>query len=147
MGDLDRYIGPSGDSALVRFLFPEPAERRAGAIIGWWERRRIPYNLVVGAAGMTAIGIAAAFSVIPPGLPGFVFPLGGIIVVGVLANLCYSLGALVEIATHRLWGRRVLPVGPTLFRQGLLFSVGVTLVLPTIMLTIAWILRVLSIAA
>lgn len=145
MGDLDTYQGSSGDSALVRFLFPEPAERRAGAILRWWERRRIQYNLVVGASGLTAMGIAALFSILPPHAPGFIFPLAGIVIVGVMANICYSLGSLVEIAVHKLWGRRVLPIGPTLFRQGIFFSIGLTLVLPTIMLTLTWLVRVLSI--
>jgi hypothetical protein len=38
----------------------------------------------------------------------------------------------------------MLPVGPVLFRQGVLFSVGLTFVLPTIILTIGAIAKMLG---
>ena len=50
---------------------------------------------------------------------------------GVMANVCYFLGPVAEIAFFRIWGRRALPTGPTLFRMGLTFSVGLAL-LPTL---------------
>jgi len=138
---IDSYEGPSGDGALVRLLYPTPAERRAGAIIKWWEKRRLPFNLIVGASGMVTLGVNALVYGLPGGPVGF---LGPVVVVGVLANVAYTLGSVVEVAVHRLWGRRVLPVGPILFRQGVLFSVGLTLVLPMIILTIGAVAKTLG---
>ena len=48
---LTRGIVPGG-TFLADFLYPAPAERRIGAIIGWWERRRLPYNLIIGGTGL-----------------------------------------------------------------------------------------------
>ena len=42
---------------------------------------------------------------------------------------------------QRLWGERCPPVGPALFRQGLAFSVGLTL-LPILLASFAWVARV-----
>ena len=63
--------------------------------------------------------------------------------VGLMANIAYSLGAIVEVATNKLWGRKVLPVGPALFRQGVLFSVGLTLVVPLIFMTVVTLIQIL----
>ena len=62
------------------------------------------------------------------------------------ANACYTLGPIVESLAHKLWGREVLPIGPHLFRAGLILSVGITLVLPMILLgfqLVVWVLRTL----
>ncbi|HUE76921.1 MAG TPA: hypothetical protein VMM83_03190 [Longimicrobiales bacterium] len=113
---------------LVEFLFPAPARRTTGSIIRWWEARRPVYNLIMGGAGLLS---SAAFTVItslppqphPDGFP----PLPVIVVFGLAANVCYTLGPMVELALEGVLGRRLLPVGPTLFRMGLTFSVGLAL--------------------
>lgn len=135
----------TGHSALVDFLFPEPAERRPGAIIRWWEKRRLPYNLIVGGSGLISMGLYALAATIPPGPSGVIFAWAPIIAYGVLANVCYTLGPATELLLEKIWGRRVLPTGPVLFRSGLMFSVGLTLVLPTILLVIGLVLRVLGV--
>ena len=127
---IDSYEGPSGDGALVRLLYPAPAERRTGAIIKWWEKRRLRYNLIVGASGLVTLGLHALVH----GLQGGT--LGAVAAVGIFANVAYTLGSIAEVTVNNLWGRKVLPVGPVLFRQGVLFSAGLTLVLPTIIITI-----------
>ena len=130
---IDSYEGLLGDSALVRLLYPTPAERRAGAIIKWWEKRRLPYNLIVGASGLATLGLHTLVHGRPGGTFGAV---GAVVAVGVMANVAYTLGSIVEVTVNNVWGRKVLPVGPVLFRQGVLFSVGLTFVLPMIVLTI-----------
>lgn len=132
-----------GRSTLGDFLFPAPAERSTGAIFRWWEARRLRYNLIVGGSGLLALGIGALFSWLPPAAPGFVFPAVAVVVYGVMANLCYTLGSVVEIAVHKIWGREVLPAGPALFRAGLTFSVGLTLLFPAIIIVFVWIIRVI----
>jgi hypothetical protein len=113
-------------SALTEFLFPAPAPRSVGKIISWWERRRLFYNAAVGAAGLGTLGVlTVAVSVFEGGLA--LPPWQPVVVFGAMANVCYSLGPCVEILAHRLWGRSVLPVGPSLYRMGLTFAVGLAL--------------------
>jgi hypothetical protein len=113
-------------TALARLLFPVPALRRSPEILGWWESRRPTYNLIVGGAGLLTVGTIEVLSLLPPYLPMQV-PWQLVVAYGVLANVCYSFGFLFESVLTRLWGDEVAPVGPTLFRHGLVFSVGLTL--------------------
>ena len=132
-------------TALGEFLFPAPAPRRAGAIIRWWEKRRLAYNLMVGAAGLVS---AAAVSVWSP-LVGEGSVLGFIwipaVIFGGLANVCYTLGSLIEILVQKLWGSSVLPIGPAMYRMGLTFSVGLAL-FPTLLITLFVVVRVVAYA-
>ena len=133
---------PAGDSALVRFLYPAPAERRVGRIIKWWEKRRLAYNAVVAGCGIGTAAVAV-LTLNPPfevlmalGAPGLPFL--------IMANVCYTLGWMVESLLHKIWGRSLRPVGPALFRAGLTLAVGVTLVIPTIILMIAFVVRLVT---
>ncbi len=71
------------------------------------------------------------------------FFLGGVIVYGVLANLCYLLGPVAEVAIEKLSGGKILPTGPVFFRMGLTFAVGLTL-LPALIVVFDWIIRILA---
>ncbi len=128
-------------TALTKFLFPPPARRTTGAILHWWEKRRLPYNLAVGAAGLLSIGASLLIGALPPGASMMGFSWIPVLVVGVLANICYLLGPATEILIEKLWGGTVLPTGPALFRMGLTFSVGLVL-LPILMSVIGWVIRV-----
>ena len=128
------------------FLYPEPAPRSVPGIFGWWERRRLPYNAIVGAAGLFSTAYLAVISSIPPGAPEggpILIPLGAILAVGFAANVLYLLGPIVESAILKLFGRSVLPIGPALYRMGLTFSVGLML-LPTIIWTVLWVVGALG---
>ena len=127
--------------SLTEFLFPAPAPRATGAIIGWWEKRRLMYNVAVGAAGaisMVAITIVASID-----QGRFFVPWQGAVVFGVLANVCYLLGPAAELLINKLWGRTMLPTGPSLFRMGLTFSVGLAL-LPVLLLTLVGVASVVA---
>ena len=130
-------------TALTEFLFPAPAERRPRAIVKWWEGRRLHFNLFVGGAGVISLGVLHFLIWLPPSARAPGPPLIGVVVFGVLANVCYSLGPLLEIVMHKLWGRHILPIGPTLYRMGLTFSLGLTL-LPVIIGVIDWGVRILK---
>lgn len=132
----------SRTASLGEFLFPAPARRTTGAIIAWWERRRLAYNLMVGAAGLMSIGVMNLLHLLPPGGRFLGFPPPLILVTGVAANLCYLFGPTVEIALEKLWGGRVMPLGPALFRMGLTFSLGLVL-LPSLLEGFFWIVRIL----
>ena len=115
-------------SALTRLLFPAPAEiRSTAAIFRWWESRRLTFNLTVGAAGLVTLAAIKAIALLPPlsvSMPVF-WP--AVAAYGVFANLFYSLGFVTEAAMQRAWHDDTPRVGPALFRQGLVFSVGLTL--------------------
>ena len=115
-------------SALTRILFPAPAEvRNTAGIFKWWESRRLTFNVAVGAAGLVTLTAINLIAVLPPlsVKVGVFWP--GILVYGVLANMFYSLGFVTEAAMQRAWHEETPRVGPALFRQGLVFSVGLTL--------------------
>jgi hypothetical protein len=113
-------------AALTSVLFPEPTLRRSpGAVLAWWERRRPLYNAVVGATGLVTIGVlAVALGPIVLVQPATWI---GVTAYGIGANLCYSLGAPIELLLQRWLGRDTYGVGPALFRYGLVYSVGLTL--------------------
>ena len=122
-------------TTLARLLFPAPAVRRTPAVIfGWWEARRPAYNLIVGGAGVLTVGFVELLGWLPPSR-GLHVPWQVVVVYGVAANICYTFGSVFESLLARIWGDEVLPIGPTLFRHGLVFSVGLTL-LP---MALAWV--------
>jgi hypothetical protein len=131
-------------SALTRILFPLPDYRRTPwTLLQWWESRRLTYNLAVGGAGLLSLGVLAVFSLLPPRLPGAAVPWQGVVVYAVLANLGYSLGWAAEVGMRALWKDQAPDAGPALYRQGLSFAVGLTLLpIPIAMLT--WLARLAS---
>ncbi|WP_420633441.1 hypothetical protein [Candidatus Palauibacter sp.] len=140
-GRLTRGIVPGG-TFLADFLYPAPAERRIGAIIGWWEKRRLPYNLIVGTTGLVTMTVGALFTALVAELQP-IDMCRGAIWWGVMANLCYSLGPVAEIALEKMFGGRLLPAGPLLFRAGVTIAVGVTL-LPILLFMIGTVATLLG---
>lgn len=121
-------------------LYPPAASRRTlGSIVGWWESRRLTYNIFVGSAGLVTLGVIRLISWLPPQLP---MNLGWepVVAYGVLANVSYTLGWVLEAGAQRVWGDRMRPLGPPLFRQGVAFSVGLTL-LPIVLASGSWVIR------
>jgi hypothetical protein len=130
-------------TAFSEFLFPAPAQRSTRAIISWWEARRLRFNLIVGTAGVFSLTAINVLAWLPPhgeGLPPNAWRAA--VAFGVLANVFYLWGPAVELGIERVWGRKVLPAGPTLFRMGLTFSVGLAL-LPTLLGGLDWGFRIL----
>lgn len=130
-------------TALTDFLFPAPARRTLPGIIQWWEGRRLKYNLIVGAAGLLSFGTVRLLLWLPPDRHLDVPPLAAALLVGVAGNICYFLGPMVEVAAEKLWGRKLLPLGPVLYRMGLTFSLGLML-LPVPFAVMDWTIRVLK---
>lgn len=128
-------------SAVGEFLFAAPAQRSTGSIVRWWERRRFAYNLGVAAAGAFTYVYGTVIALMPPGggvdYPPLSFPLVAL----ALANVCYFLGPATEIVIDKLWGERLTPAGPLLYRMGLTFSVGLAL-LPALVITLIWVVRI-----
>jgi hypothetical protein len=130
-------------SGLARFLYPLPPASRAPLVrLVWWEQRRFRFNLAVGGAGLFTIGVASLLMALPPN--GMVpwFPPVAILVYGLMANVCYTAGWVLETLFNAWWGDQPPTIGPVLFRQGVIFSVGLTL-LPIFVAFISWGFRVL----
>jgi hypothetical protein len=124
-------------------LYPAAAERRTTAsLLMWWESRRMLFNGIVGGSGLFTLLVIRLIAFVPPGVP-LLLDWRPIVAYGVLANVCYTFGWAVEAVAQRLWGERCPTIGPALFRQGLAFSVGLTL-LPIVLVSIAWVVRVAS---
>jgi hypothetical protein len=109
--------------------------------IVWWEIRRIPYNIIIFAAGLISVVIIEVIGdwVVKPGEDA-VEPLAvlfGAIGYCVLANLGYTLGWITEL----LWAsgdtEKTQATRPNVFRAGLVFSIGLT-VLPALLIPLAW---------
>jgi hypothetical protein len=132
-------------SALTRLLFPLQAEVRSTAsIFKWWESRRLTFNVIVGGTGLVTIAAMKLIAALPPlsmSMPIF-WP--GIVAYGFLANVCYSLGFVTEATMQRAWHDQTPRVGPAMFRQGLVFSVGLTL-FPIALMSINWGVHVLRV--
>ena len=127
--------------SLADFLYPTPAPRNAKGIVKWWESRRIQYNVIVGASGFLSMGIFSLLMSLPPFAHNLAFTWGPVLGFGILANIFYFLGPTAELAIEKISRGKILPTGPGLFRMGLTFSVGLTL-LPTLMASIDWALRI-----
>jgi len=131
-------------SSLVEVLYPVPDLRRTPlSTLRWWESRRLVFNKAVGAAGLVTLAGVSFFAALPPHSSSLLAPemLIAVAVYAVLANGCYTLGSLTELVARRVWGRSAPDIGPILFRQGLIFSVGLTL-LPLLLSVFLWIARV-----
>lgn len=105
------------------------------ARIGWWETRRVSYNLIVGATGIvsaaamvTAASLSEQLGGEPVGMPDppFLIPFG-IVAFAAGANLAYTGGWIAELLFHRVWNTPSRAFAPMAFVCGVLFSVALTL--------------------
>lgn len=130
-------------NALTRFFFRDwYLQPSTWNVLGWWESRRVAYNVAVGAAGVASLGVMGVAELVAGGARPFGVPLAGVVAYGIAANLFYSLGPLVDAAVCGHWGAKYSAVGPALFRYGFVFAVGLTL-LPIPIVTLGTVLRLL----
>ena len=114
----------------MSWLFGVPPEPRSvWSIIGWWELRRLLYNLALGLVGGVSFVLFLVFSSLlgqldPPDndVDFLVIP-----VVVVLANMAYTGGWVVELLVRLIWGDRYPHLGPKLLKLGLLLTLNVVL--------------------
>ncbi|MCB9222852.1 MAG: hypothetical protein R2780_10935 [Crocinitomicaceae bacterium] len=86
------------EGSMDEILDSEKNDSTVLRIFQWWEKKRIIYNLILGLAGLISM------LMISPGFTGF--ELFGIVMWGLFANLCYSIGFLIEMANlYYLKGR------------------------------------------
>ena len=133
-------------SSLVEVLYPLPDYRRTPlSTVRWWESRRMVFNKAVGTAGLVTLAGVSLFAALPPFSSALTLPmmLMAAVVYGTAANVCYTLGWVTELLARRAWGRSAPDMGPLLFRQGLIFSVGLTL-FPLLLSVFLWIARTVA---
>jgi hypothetical protein len=103
--------------------------------IGWWETRRVPFNLIVGCAGIfscilvSVVGMTNYFLFDSDfGLPNPpLFVVMGILLYGIAANVCFTGGWLAELIVRRLWPNEADRFSTLSMSLGLIFSVVLTL--------------------
>lgn len=127
----------------------EGVPRTAFDVVGWWESRRFFYNIVVGCTGMASCLLIAIWVLVsettvgePIGLPdGPLLGIFGVIMYGILANICYTAGWLSELIVRSVsTSERSAAYALKTFRLGVQFSVLLT-VLPA---AICWIVFVVA---
>jgi hypothetical protein len=105
-------------------------------VIAWWESRRIPYNLIVGTAGIICCAIILITAFITEKLIGEAIGLSGtpifeilaVLIYGIMANVCFTGGWILELLSRRIWGDRAEGFGEIAFTWGTLGSIVVTLI-------------------
>lgn len=119
-------------------------------VIKWWELRRVPYNLVVGATGiftcivtLLVAGIASEIFGEPLGMPDPpIIAVIAVLAYGVGANVCFTGGWIAELLARKVWKERAGHFAQISFSLGFLFSVVLTLA-PAALFSILLILRLL----
>lgn len=109
-------------------MFEVPVDRplTKSEVVRWWELRRVLFNLVLLIVGLSSM--AAMQSLVAPMMPErveVVEPIGLIFVVivyGVLVNLCYTLGWIMELRERKTDATVARRRGRLLFQVMLAFS-------------------------
>jgi len=131
-GNLHYLFARLRASALCRRDIPISSAWEA---IGWWETRRVPFNLIVGCAGIlscivvSVVGLGSyilfdsEFGLPDPPL----FALVGILLYGIAANVCFTGGWLAELIVRKFWPSEADQFSTLSLSLGLIFSVLLTL--------------------
>jgi hypothetical protein len=117
-------------------------------IIIWWERRRLPFNLIVGTTGILTctlllVGEMLAekkFGDVEAGSP--ILAVFGIFAYGIMANICYTGGWISELVAKYVWKEQAENLGKITFALGIIFSVLLTL-LPVVFYLLLVLLKIL----
>jgi hypothetical protein len=105
-------------------------------VIAWWESRRIPYNLIVGATGIASCAIVLLTAFVTENQIGDAIGLSGsplfeilaVIIYGIMANICFTGGWILELLSRRIWKDRAEAFGEIAFTWGTLGSIVLTLI-------------------
>jgi hypothetical protein len=139
---------------IERVLFWRLFNRRAEVAhfrdyLKWWELRRLPYNAIVGAAGMITCTVILVVAGIgsqkfnePLGMTSPFFAVMGVLLFGIAANVCYTGGWIVEWFVRKFWRERAGAFGEISFFLGVVFSVLLAL-FPSVVFVGLLILRLL----
>lgn len=101
-----------------------------GQVIRWWELRRLLYNALLLVVGIAAIAgmewlMSRAIPLGEDAVEPMILVLG-VLAYALLANLCYTLGWVVELRNRKTDPVAARQRGQWMFRAGLLFSCALT---------------------
>jgi hypothetical protein len=123
--------------ALAGWLFAHQLEKSHPAhVVAWWELRRLPYNVIVGATAALSLGVffAVAFTCeratgVPLGFPSPPLLVAiAVLAYGIVVNVFYTGGWILELLVAWLWRVSTPVFGPIAFTLGTALSVIVTLI-------------------
>jgi hypothetical protein len=103
--------------------------------IGWWEARRVAFNLIVGSAGILSgvivatVGLGSYFLIDSDfGVPDPpLFAVFAVVIYGLAANVCYTGGWIVELVIRKAWPAQADRFATLSLALGLVFAVLLTL--------------------
>ena len=124
---MDTELGAPATAVERWFFTPLYYPLSPWSVVGWWERRRLVYNVGVGAAGLVTLGMGGLLGQLPSSPNPFAAPLLGVLVYAIAANACYTIGPVTDLILRRVLGLRAPDIAPAMFRYGFVFSVGLTL--------------------
>jgi len=129
---------------LSAWLFQPGQFRNRWDGIRWWETRRLVFNLLVGMTGViaTAVFLLIGNAIVQPG-EDFIEPLaliGIVLLYGLMANVCYTLGWITELAWAKDDPAKGHDFRVRAFRAGLIFSIVLTTA-PIWIATFVWVLH------
>lgn len=147
----DKLIGYIQGMTQRRLFRRDDSTQDFWRIIGWWEVRRVPFNLIVGAVGCVSAGLGLVTAILTQryihesiGLPNPpVIAVFAVLVYGVFANICYTGGWIAELLVRKIWPAEARAFANISFFLGLMFSVVLTL-LPGIFISGTGALRLLG---
>jgi hypothetical protein len=122
---------------LAGWIFAHQLEKSHPAhVVAWWELRRLPYNVIVGAISLLTLSVffAVAWGCelsggLPLGQPKP--PLLVIIAIAaywIVTNVFYTFGWILELLVARVWHVSTPVFGPIVFTLFTAISVVVTLI-------------------
>jgi hypothetical protein len=114
------------------FAIPE-GHRTISSVIFWWEKRRIPYNAIIGICGMLSLVLFYKLTDMSGRFEAgedAVEPLA-LLVTPFVINFCYTGGWIVELAVKTLRPGYKLNLAPMLLKMGIVFSL-IIVSLPTL---------------
>jgi hypothetical protein len=111
------------------WLFKLPSSECSSVdVIIWWEKRRIPYNFIIGVAAFGFLLLYLFFidrsKILHPGEDA-IEPIA-LLMFPVLWNFAYCLGWITELCARKITSVKDRLTGPTLLRLGLTFSLFIT---------------------
>lgn len=117
----------------------ESSVNTRGDIIRWWEARRYTFNAFLLAVGFASwlLVMTAGSAAVKPG-EDFEEPLAmlsGTVIYVAMANVCYTLGWVVDTVLYNGYPRR------RLYKSGLILAVVLT-ALPGVWALVAWLITV-----
>ena len=102
--------------------------------IGWWETRRVAFNLIVGSAGtissvlVVVVGIGSYFLFDSDfGVPPPLFALFAVVIYAIMANICYTGGWVAELVIRKAWPEHADRFAVLSLALGVVFAVVLTL--------------------